>query len=172
MGSALRVGMGSSFLCSSREVCAVGRPQASAVYHVARYAAQHSGVPVIADVGAQTSSQVSMALTLGASTVMCGSLLAGTSESPGDSFIHDTMRMKLYRGIGAPELENSVESMKPQRLGFPGCAVVDRGPAATLLPQLLEDVKRDLRRLGCASVWQLHEDLYKPNIRFHVHTGR
>merc|ERR1712187_99103 len=120
-----------------------------------------------------------MALALGASTVMCGSLLAGTCESPGETFFHDNTRMKLYRGIGPMEVSSGTSRLKPDREStdskdqrFPGYAVVDRGPAANLLPQLLEGVKRDLRRLGCGSVSQLHEDLYKLSIRFQVRAGR
>lgn len=187
----LRVGMGCSSLCSGQEVCSVGRPQASAVYHVARFAAEGYGVPVIADGGCTGSCHISMALTLGASTVMCGSLLAGTSESPGEAFFHDGMRLKLYRGMGVldvipgniptsealvPREELSASAatgiaVKEAPRAVPGgisCAVVERGPASSILPYLLDGVKRDLRRLGVGTLTQLHSALYKSQTRFHV----
>jgi len=187
----LRVGMGCSSLSSGREVCAVGRPQGSAVYHVARFAAEGYGVPVIADGGCTGSSHIAMALTLGASTVMCGSLLAGTSESPGEAFFHDGMRLKLYRGLGVldviPGNIPTSEALVPreelaagEKTGIPvkeaprsvpgavTCAVVERGSANSMLPYLIDGVKRDIRRLGVGTVPQLHNSLYKSYVRFHV----
>lgn len=161
----LRVGMGCSSLYSSKEACAVGRPQASAVYHVAKFAKEY-GVPVIADGGVQHSNHVTMALTLGASTVMCGSLLAGTSDAPGDAFWHDGQRLKIYRGLGTLEMEAG------QKLhGGPTCAVLERGSALTLVQSVVEGVKRDLRKLGAASLSQLVEDLYTSAVRFHVRSA-
>mmetsp|Transcript_97194 Transcript_97194/g.258291 ORF Transcript_97194/g.258291 Transcript_97194/m.258291 type:complete len:484 (-) Transcript_97194:96-1547(-) len=176
----LRVGMGCSSLFSAREACAVGRPQGSAVYHVARFAHDKYGVPVIADGGVQTSSHISMALSLGASTVMCGSLLAGTTESPGEAFFHDGMRLKLYRGFGSVDVIPRPTETKyalgagndSELANASGCAVVDRGPAASLVPYLVDGIKRDIRRLGVGTIWQLHDDLYNSNIRFHVRNGR
>ncbi|CAK9088831.1 unnamed protein product [Durusdinium trenchii] len=99
---ALRVGMGCSSLDSLPEAPAVGRPLGSAVYHVARYASEFK-VPVIADGGVATSAAATIALALGASAVMCGLLLAGTTESPGDAFYHDGSRLKLYKGMSSLE---------------------------------------------------------------------
>jgi IMP dehydrogenase len=102
---AVKVGIGPGSICTTRVVAGVGFPQFSAVLEVAA-AIQGSGVPVIADGGIRYTGDIPKALAAGADTVMLGSLLAGTKESPGETIIYEGRKFKSYRGMG------SVEAMK------------------------------------------------------------
>ncbi|MFD2541889.1 IMP dehydrogenase [Lacinutrix gracilariae] len=102
---AVKVGIGPGSICTTRVVAGVGFPQFSAVLEVAA-AIKGSGVPVIADGGIRYTGDIPKAIAAGADTVMLGSLLAGTKESPGETIIYEGRKYKSYRGMG------SVEAMK------------------------------------------------------------
>lgn len=97
---AIKVGVGPGSICTTRVVAGVGVPQVTAVYE-ASLAARESGVPVIADGGLQYSGDIAKALVAGADSVMLGSLLAGTDESPGDLVYVNGKQFKNYRGMGS-----------------------------------------------------------------------
>ncbi|AQR72961.1 IMP dehydrogenase [Sphingomonas sp. LM7] len=96
----LKVGIGPGSICTTRVVAGVGVPQLTAVMDAANEAAK-SGVPVIADGGLRTSGDLAKALAAGASTCMVGSLLAGTAEAPGETFLYQGRAYKSYRGMGS-----------------------------------------------------------------------
>ena len=97
---AIKVGIGPGSICTTRIVAGVGVPQLTAIMDAAGAAAK-TGIPVIADGGIRTSGDIAKALAAGASTVMVGSLLAGTEEAPGETFLYQGRAYKSYRGMGS-----------------------------------------------------------------------
>lgn len=96
---AVKVGIGPGSICTTRIVCGVGIPQITAVYECAR--ALKGSIPIIADGGIRHSGDVPKAIVAGADTVMLGSVLAGTEESPGEKIIHQGRQYVVYRGMGS-----------------------------------------------------------------------
>lgn len=99
---AIKVGVGPGSICTTRIIAGVGMPQLSAVYEAAK-AIKDTGIPIIADGGVRYSGDVVKAIAGGASTVMIGSLLAGTEEAPGEVILYEGRKFKSYRGMGSVE---------------------------------------------------------------------
>ena len=102
---AVKVGIGPGSICTTRIIAGVGYPQLSAVLQVAK-AIKGSGIPIIADGGIRYTGDIPKAIAAGASSVMLGSLLAGTKESPGETIIFEGRKFKSYRGMGSVEAMN------------------------------------------------------------------
>ena len=169
----IRVGMGIGSICTTQNVCGVGRSQGSAIYDVGKYCAE-KGIPIIADGGISNSGHIVKAVNLGASTVMLGSLLAGTEESCGNTFYENGVKLKKYRGMGSIEAmqSNSSRRYNVQKniyvaQGVTGC-VSCKGSIHSFVPYLLQGVKHGFQNIGVATIKEAHESLYNEETRFEI----
>lgn len=127
---AIKVGIGPGSICTTRVVAGVGIPQLSAVWEVRK--AVGDEIPIIADGGIKQSGDVAKAIAVGASTVMMGSALAGTEESPGEKILHQGRRYVIYRGMG------SLEAMKKNKGSRERYGQTDVDSDSKLVPQGVE----------------------------------
>ena len=120
----IKVGIGPGSICTTRVVSGAGVPQITAIAECAR-AAREAGVPLIADGGIKFSGDITKAIAAGADTVMIGSLLAGTDESPGETILYQGRTFKTYRGMGSLGAMSQGQR-RPLRAG-PQCQAGARG---------------------------------------------
>ncbi len=162
----VKVGIGPGSICTTRIVAGVGVPQLTAIMEAAEEAAK-SGTPVIGDGGLRTSGDAAKALAAGASSVMIGSLLAGTAEAPGETFLYQGRAYKAYRGMGSVSAmargsadryfqQDIKDQMKLVPEGIEG-QVAFKGPAKDVIHQLVGGIKAAMGYTGAKSI----EDLQK-----------
>ncbi|HKD05865.1 MAG TPA: IMP dehydrogenase [Bryobacteraceae bacterium] len=163
----IKIGIGPGSICTTRIVSGAGVPQMTAIMECSRAAAE-SNIPLIADGGIKFSGDVTKAIAAGADTVMIGSLLAGTDESPGETILFQGRTFKSYRGMGSLGAMSTGStdrySLDPnQKLvpeGIEG-RVASKGPLADLVYQLVGGLKSGMGYCGCKTICQL-----KANARF------
>ena len=165
---AVKVGIGPGSICTTRVVAGVGVPQLSAVYDV--YSAlQGTGVPLIADGGLRYSGDIVKALAAGGSSVMIGSLVAGTEESPGETIIFNGRKFKSYRGMGSLEAMEQKNGSKDRyfqgdtkdvkKLVPEGIAgrVPYKGTVQEVIYQLIGGLRSGMGYCGAANIERLHD---------------
>ncbi|MBD3630654.1 IMP dehydrogenase [Cyclobacterium sp.] len=164
---AVKVGVGPGSICTTRVIAGVGMPQLSAVMETARVL-KDRGIPVIADGGIRYSGDIVKALAAGASSVMIGSILAGTEEAPGEIIIFEGRKFKSYRGMGSIEAmesgskdryfqdaEDNIKKLVPE--GIVG-RVAFKGLVSEVLYQLIGGLQAGMGYCGTATIEDLKEN--------------
>jgi IMP dehydrogenase len=162
----VKVGIGPGSICTTRIVAGVGVPQITAISNVAQ-ALKGTGVPCIADGGIRFSGDISKALAAGASSVMMGSMFAGTEEAPGEVILYQGRSYKSYRGMGSlgamtegsadryfQDPANNADKLVPE--GIEG-RVPYKGSVLAIIYQLVGGVRSSMGYCGCATIDELRE---------------
>ena len=163
---AVKVGVGPGSICTTRIIAGIGVPQLTAVYEAAK-ALRGTGVPVIADGGIRYSGDIVKAIAAGASSIMVGSLLAGTEEAPGEEILYEGRRFKSYRGMGSVEAmedgskdryfqdaEDDIKKLVPE--GIVG-RVQLKGKVADIIYQLVGGLKAGMGYCGAKDIEALQQ---------------
>lgn len=163
---AVKVGIGPGSICTTRVIAGVGVPQLSAIYEVAR-ALKGTGVPVIADGGLRYSGDIVKALAAGGSSVMMGSLLAGTEESPGETIIFNGRKFKSYRGMGSlsamqqgskdryfQDVEDDIKKLVPEGIE---ARVPFKGTLQEVIYQMVGGLRSGMGYCGAENIGKLHD---------------
>jgi IMP dehydrogenase len=163
---AVKVGIGPGSICTTRIVAGVGVPQITAISNVAK-ALESTGIPCIADGGIRFSGDISKALAAGASSVMMGSMFAGTEEAPGEVILYQGRSYKSYRGMGSlgamtdgsadryfQDSSNNADKLVPE--GIEG-RVPYKGSVLAILFQLVGGVRSSMGYCGCATIDELRD---------------
>jgi IMP dehydrogenase len=170
---AVKVGIGAGSICTTRVVAGIGVPMITAIAECARAAARHK-VPIIADGGIRYSGDITKAIAVGASTVMIGSLFAGTDESPGEIILYQGRSFKEYRGMGSigamrrgsrdryfqDEFDLDANPASGEKLvpeGIEG-RVAHKGSVAAMIHQLVGGLRAGMGYCGCAEVPTLQRE--------------
>ena len=162
----VKVGIGPGSICTTRIVAGVGVPQITAISNVAQ-ALKGTGIPCIADGGIRFSGDISKALAAGASSVMMGSMFAGTDEAPGEVILFQGRSYKSYRGMGSlgamadgsadryfQDAANNIEKFVPE--GIEG-RVAYKGSVLAILYQLVGGIRQSMGYCGCETIDALRE---------------
>lgn len=163
---AVKVGIGPGSICTTRIIAGVGVPQLSAIYEVAS-ALQGTGVPLIADGGLRYSGDIVKALAAGGSSVMMGSLLAGSEESPGETIIFNGRKFKSYRGMGSlsamqqgskdryfQDVEDDIKKLVPEGIE---ARVPFKGTLQEVVYQMVGGLRAGMGYCGAENIEKLHD---------------
>jgi len=159
----IKVGIGPGSICTTRVVSGAGVPQITAISECAR-AAREGRVPLIADGGVKYSGDITKAIAAGADSVMIGSLLAGTDESPGETILYQGRTFKSYRGMGSMGAMSQGSSERYSQTGD-GKLVPEgiegrvpyKGPVAELVYQLVGGLRAGMGYCGCGTLTELQQ---------------
>jgi IMP dehydrogenase len=163
----VKVGVGPGSICTTRVVSGVGVPQITAIQEAARIC-READVPLVADGGVKFSGDITKGLAAGASSVMIGSLFAGTEEAPGETILYQGRTFKAYRGMGSlgamragshdryfQESESDARKLVPE--GIEGM-VPFKGKISSLVEQLVGGLRSGMGYCGCADIPSLQQD--------------